>query len=318
MTSGKDVFAGCIPALMTPCDANGTPDFQALARKGKELVAAGMNAVVYCGSMGDWPLLTDEQRMEGVDALIDAQLRVIVGTGAANSARATRLARHAQDSGAAGLMLIPRVLSRSASATAQREHFRALLDAAGTLPAVIYNSPYYGFETRAELFFELRRNHENLIGFKEFGGAESLSYAAENITGDDSDLVLLVGVDTQVVHGFVHCGAKGVITGVGNALPTEVLRLVDLCIAAACGDSTALQHAEELDQALAVLSGFDEGPDLVLYYKRLMVLEGNPEYEHHLYSSDALTPAQVDHIDLEWRLFRDWWHRAVDVSGMPA
>ena len=35
---------------------------------------------------------------------------------------------------------------------------------------MIYNSPYYGFETRAELFFELRAEHPNLVGYKEFGG----------------------------------------------------------------------------------------------------------------------------------------------------
>jgi hypothetical protein len=31
-----------------------------------------MSAVVYCGSMGDWPLLTDAQRMEGVERLVKA------------------------------------------------------------------------------------------------------------------------------------------------------------------------------------------------------------------------------------------------------
>ena len=59
-------FTGCIPALMTPCDASGVPDFEALARKGRELIDAGMRAVVYCGSMGDWPLLDDEQRKTGI------------------------------------------------------------------------------------------------------------------------------------------------------------------------------------------------------------------------------------------------------------
>ncbi|TGP49337.1 dihydrodipicolinate synthase family protein, partial [Mesorhizobium sp. M2D.F.Ca.ET.226.01.1.1] len=61
------VFSGCMPALMTPCTNDRQPDFEALARKGRELIAAGMSAVVYCGSMGDWPLLSDEQRMEGVE-----------------------------------------------------------------------------------------------------------------------------------------------------------------------------------------------------------------------------------------------------------
>jgi dihydrodipicolinate synthase/N-acetylneuraminate lyase len=70
----KNVFAGVMPALMTPCRANRTPDFDALVRKGQELVSAGMAGVIYCGSMGDWPLLTDEQRMTGVERLVKAGL----------------------------------------------------------------------------------------------------------------------------------------------------------------------------------------------------------------------------------------------------
>jgi 4-hydroxy-tetrahydrodipicolinate synthase len=45
------IFSGVIPALMTPCKDDRTPDFDALVRKGKELIADGMSAVVYCGSM---------------------------------------------------------------------------------------------------------------------------------------------------------------------------------------------------------------------------------------------------------------------------
>ena len=78
-------------------------------------------------------------------------------------------------------MVIPRVLSRGTSPAAQRNHFAAILNAAPNVPAVIYNSPYYGFETKADLFFDLRNEFANLVGFKEFGGAQSLSYAAEHI-----------------------------------------------------------------------------------------------------------------------------------------
>ena len=61
----------------------------------------------------------------------------------------------------------------------------AILAAAPGLPAVIYNSPYYGFATRADLFFDLRSRYSNLIGFKEFGGARAMTYAAEHITSAD-------------------------------------------------------------------------------------------------------------------------------------
>ena len=303
----EKVFSGCIPALMTPCDEQGTPDFGALVRKGRELVDAGMRAVVYAGSMGDWPLLAHEDRKRGVEALVAADVPVVVGTGAQNTRLAVDITRHAMDAGADGLMVIPRVLSRGSSKAAQRDHFDAILGAAPDLPAVIYNSPYYGYETRADLFFELRDRHSNLVGFKEFGGADSLTYAAENITAGDPDLILMVGVDTQVVHGFVHCGAGGAITGVGNALPKEILHLVKLCERAAGGDHEALRLARELDAALAVLSSYDEGPDLVLYYKQLMVLEGNAEYEHQVNASDRLSPSQQAQLENQWRQFRNWW-----------
>jgi 1-pyrroline-4-hydroxy-2-carboxylate deaminase len=252
-------FRGCIPALMTPCKPDRTPDFDALAKQGKELIGLGMSGVVYCGSMGDWPLLSDEDRKRGVEAL------------------------------------------------AQRAHFAGILEAAVDLPAVIYNSPYYGFETKADLFFDLRKQYPHLIGFKEFGGAKSLTYAAENITSGDPGLTLMVGVDTQVFHGFVNCGAKGAITGVGNALPKEVLHLIALCEQAAAGDPTARRQALELDEALRVLSTFDEGPDLVLYYKHLMVLEGHKEYELHLNPTDSLSASQKAHLEAQWRQFKAWY-----------
>ena len=127
------LFSGTIPALMTPCAADRRPDFDALVRMGLELVGAGMSALVYCGSMGDWPLLTLEQRMEGVERLANAGLPVIVGTGAQNTEQAAALARHAKTKGARGLMIIPRVLSRGSSAAAQRSHFASVLGGGGRL-----------------------------------------------------------------------------------------------------------------------------------------------------------------------------------------
>lgn len=301
------IFTGCIPALMTPATSDRRPDFDALVKKGRELVDLGMSAVVYCGSMGDWPLLSDEERQEGVARLADAGVPVIVGTGAVNTKSAVSHAAHAAKVGAKGLMVIPRVLSRGVSPTAQKAHFKAVLSAAPDLPAVIYNSPYYGFATRADLFFALRAEHPNLVGFKEFGGAADLRYAAENITSGSEDVVLMAGVDTNVFHGYVNCGATGTITGIGNALPREVLHLIALCQKAATGDAAARVKAKELDEALYVLASFDEGPDLVLYYKHLMVLNGDAEYTLHFNETDALTPAQKGYVEAQYRLFKDWY-----------
>ncbi|MDL2408993.1 dihydrodipicolinate synthase family protein [Rhizobium calliandrae] len=309
------IFTGVVPALMTPCKEDRSPDFEALVRKGKQLIAEGMSAVVYCGSMGDWPLLTDQQRMEGVERLVKAGVPVIVGTGAVNTASAVAHAAHAQKVGAQGLMVIPRVLSRGPSLVAQKAHFKAILSAAPDLPAVIYNSPYYGFATRADLFFALRAEHSNLVGFKEFGGPADLRYAAENITSRDDDVSLMIGVDTAVFHGFVNCGATGAITGIGNVLPKEVLHLCNLAQAAAAGDVDARLRAHELEQALGVLSSFDEGPDLVLYFKHMMVLKGDKEYALHFNETDALTESQQGYVEAQYKLFNTWYAEWSKLPG---
>ncbi|MFN2323257.1 MAG: dihydrodipicolinate synthase family protein [Trueperaceae bacterium] len=301
------IFRGSLAAVMTPCDAAGTPDFDVLVRTSQRLVATGMRGVVYCGSMGEWPLLTDEQRQEGVQRLVEAGVPVVVGTGAQSPATAVAHAAHARDVGAHGLMVIPRVLSRGTSTRAQRDHLARVLAAAPDLPAVVYNSPYYGYETGPELFFDLRRDHANLVGFKEFGGAAALTRAAEHITHADDELLLLVGVDTQVVHGFLRCGAAGAITGVGNCLPTEVLHLVELCRLGAAGDAEATRLAHELDDALHVLATFDEGPDLVLYYKLLATLLGDDAYAHPVHPGDELSPSQRRYAEAQLHRFQAWW-----------
>jgi 4-hydroxy-tetrahydrodipicolinate synthase len=309
-----EIFSGTIPALMTPCKADRSPDFDALVAKAKELIGLGMSAVVYCGSMGDWPLLTTEARMEGVERLVGAGIKVVVGTGAVNTVTAAAIAAHAEKVGAHGLMVIPRLLSRGTVVAAQRAHFKAVLSAAPNLPAVIYNSPYYGYSTKADLFFEIRAEHPNLVGFKEFGGYDDLSYAAEAITGAAPDLKLMIGVDTAVYHGYVNCNADGAITGIGNVLPREVLHLTALCLAARAGDAEARRLAFELDDAMQVLSKVDAGPDLVLFFKHMLVLRGEKAFTLHFNADDALSASQKGFIEAQLNLFDAWY---ADWSKQP-
>jgi len=312
------VFHGTIPALLTPCTPDREPDFDALVRKGREMIEAGMSAVVYCGSCGDWPLLSDEQRMEGVARLTEAEVPVVVGTGAINTRSAVAHASHAQDIGAAGLMVIPRVLSRGSSVAAQKNHFKAILGAAPEVPAIIYNSPYYGYSTRADLFFALRAEHNNLIGFKEFGSKDDLRYAAEHITSQDDDVILMVGVDTEVYHGFVKCGAVGAITGIGTIFPRETLLQVELSRRAAAGDVEADIRARELEAALAVIASFDVGVDLVLYFKHLMVLKGHEEYRLNINETDELSPSQAGYCEAQFHQFNTWFEGWSKQGGVIA
>jgi 4-hydroxy-tetrahydrodipicolinate synthase len=117
----------------------------------------------------------------------------------------------------------------------------------------------------------------------------------------------MIGVDTTVFHGYVNCGAVGAITGVGNAFPKEVLHLIELCKKSANVDAYSRKKAKELDEALSVLSSFDEGPDLVLYYKYLMVLNGEDAYRLHFNPTDKLTDSQKGFAESQYNLFKNWY-----------
>ncbi len=56
-----------------------------------------------------------------------------------------------------------------------------------------------------------------------------------------------------------------------------------------------------------MLSSFDEGTDLVLFYKYPMVLEGNPEYELHICETDALSVSQRHYVEAQLKLFKIWY-----------
>ena len=73
------------------------------------------------------------------------------------------------------------------------------------------------------------------------------------------------------------------------------------------GDVEARRLAQQLDEALIVLSTFDEGPDLVLYYKYLLVLLGESDYERHFNETDRLSSSQQQFAKTQLKLFQDWW-----------
>ena len=158
--------------------------------------------------------------------LVEAGVPVIVGTGAQNRNAPPPMPPMPEGGGRGPDGHSARALARTRSA-AQKAHFKAVLSAAPKLPAVIYNSPYYGFETRADLFFALRAEHTNLVGFKEFGGAAVAplccrAHHRPRSRREPDGRRRYRGVPRL----SSNCGATGAITGIGNVLPREVLHLV--------------------------------------------------------------------------------------------
>ncbi len=110
------------------------------------------------------------------------------------------------------------------------------------------------------------------------------------------------------MHGYVNCGARGAITGIGNVLPREVLHLVALCERRPPATSWLGGGRGSSILRWRSCQATTRGPTS-FYYKYLMVLEGNPEYALHFNASDALSAGQRHYAENQLRIFKAWYAR---------
>ena len=70
-----------------------------------------------------------------------------------------------------------------------------------------------------------------------------------------------------------------------------------------------------MEQAFAVLSSFDEGPDLVLFFKHMLVLKGEKEYTLHFNDFDVLSDSQRGYVESQFKLFNTWYAEWSKLPG---
>ncbi|MCB0358589.1 MAG: dihydrodipicolinate synthase family protein, partial [Bdellovibrionales bacterium] len=255
--------------------------------------------------MGNWQYLSFDEFRTGISRLKEEGIPLIVGVGALNTSEAEQRVRTAVDLRADALMLLPAITGLTAGEF-QEHHFATLLLAAGNTPCIVYNNPNaYGFSMPTSMFHRLRATHPHLVAFKESGGKDALTAAAQDFS-QDRDCELGVGLDTMVYHGVVNCGASFCIAGVANFLPRECLRLWELCEAGRT-DADSRRLARELDEALMPLFELDADPRLVLWYKAAMTYRGHDGYVDHRPSYARLTEPQVGHLRRLLDDFDAWW-----------
>ena len=183
----------------------------------------------------------------------------------------------------------------------------------------------YSYPTRTDEDDGNWLNCKASVAVGGFRGSAECSLRAEEFEALESDLVRLLAdprgsaeyttLEGQVAFtmqgdGLGHFEIRGELwdqPGIGNCLPQQVLQLVSQCEAAVQGDFKARRFAKELDDALIVLSTFDEGPDLVLYYKYLLVLLGDTDFELHFNEADELSASQKVFAETQLSRFLDWW-----------
>ena len=213
------LFTGVCTALVTPF-LNGEVNYPMLERLIARQLEGGVHAIVLCGTTGEAPTLTDEEKRDiiarakqvtGDDCLI------IAGTGSNDTSHAVRLSRQAQEAGADAVLVVSPYYNK-ATPEGLCLHYQAVALSV-QLPVIVYNVPSRtGLNIAPETALELSK-HPLINGIKEASGNISQVAKIAALCGDE--LNIYSGNDDQVVP-LLALGGKGVISVVSNVAPELV------------------------------------------------------------------------------------------------
>ncbi|MER6086293.1 dihydrodipicolinate synthase family protein [Streptomyces sp. NPDC001833] len=256
-------WRGVLVATALPLRDDLSVDHDKYAEHCAWLVGNGCDGVVPNGSLGEYQVLTPDERAKVVETAVAAigGARVMPGVAAYGSAEARRWAEQARDAGCAAVMLLPPNAYR-ADERSVLAHYAEVAKAG--VPVVAYNNP---IDTKVDLVPELlaKLHGEGCIhAVKEFSGDVRRAYQLAELA---PDLDLLIGAD-DVLLELAIAGAKGWVAGYPNALPAAT---VELYHAAVRGD---LDTAGRLYAQLHPLLRWDSRVEFVQAIKLSMDIVG--------------------------------------------
>jgi 1-pyrroline-4-hydroxy-2-carboxylate deaminase len=264
VTSASRPWHGVLVATALPFDDNLNVDYDAYAEHVRWLADSGVDGVTPNGSLGEYQVLTAEERGRVVRTAVEAAPEgfvVMPGVGAYGAAESRHWAEQAAEAGAKAVMALPPNTYRG-DERAVLEHFREVNKAG--LPVTAYNNP---IDTKIDLTPTLLASlyDEGLIvAVKEFSGDVRRSYEiAELAPGLD----LMIGTDDVVLEVGL-AGAKGWVAGYTNAFPKSTVELFHLAVA---GD---LDKALPLYRQLHPLLRWDSKTEFVQAIKLSMDMVG--------------------------------------------
>lgn len=225
MTNSVKPWHGILTATATPFDSHLEIDYQKYAEHVQWLAENGTQGVVPNGSLGEYQVLSDEERAKILTTAIEAApsgFHVVAGVGAYGAKESRKWAEHAAEAGAGAVMLLPPNAYR-ANDDEVVAHYKEVGKVG--IPIVAYNNP---FDTKVDLIADLvaRISDEvpNVVAIKEFSGDVKRVW---QIHQRAPRIEVLVGAD-DVLLELSTAGIVGWIAGFPNAMPKESAELYTL------------------------------------------------------------------------------------------
>ena len=226
-------ITGSIVALVTPMHEDGSVDYPTLRKLIDWHISEGTDCIGVVGTTGESPTVNVQEHQEIIRVSVEqakGRVPIMAGCGANSTAEAIELAKYARKVGAdCQLQVVPYYNKPTQEGLYQ--HFKAVAEAVGDLPMVLYNVP--GRSVADMLHDTVLRLAQvpGIVGIKEAtGNVERAQWLIRDVpkafavySGDDGSAVALM-----------LCGGQGNVSVTANVAP----RLMhELCVAAVAGDA---------------------------------------------------------------------------------
>jgi 4-hydroxy-tetrahydrodipicolinate synthase len=210
--------------MVTPFDADLALDLPRAAKLAKQLLVTGSEALVVCGTTGESPTLSHDEKRALFRTVIEAigGEKVVAGTGS-NDTRATiALSREAQELGASGLLLVSPYYNKPDQEGLFR-HFKAVADAVD-LPIILYNHPpRTGVSLATATVARLVRECRNIVALKD--SSASLDVVSDFIHAMPGDFKLYSGNDSLTLP-IMALGGHGSISVAAHVAGPELRDMI--------------------------------------------------------------------------------------------
>lgn len=244
-------FAGIIPPLVTLFDRNARVDDDANRAHVDFLIAGGVHAIFPLGSTGETMHLTADERRAFARLIVshvDGRLPVLVGCLSTATDEAVALARHAEEIGADGVIVLPPYYW-TPNDRAIEAHIGAVAQAV-RIPVLIYNFPaVVGRSIPAPLVAKLASAHDRVLGIKET--IDSVSHIHEviaRVKPTKPEFSVLCGYEFHLLNTLLS-GGDGAIPAVANVAPEPSVAIYEHWRAGRLAEAAAVMR-QRLDLAM--------------------------------------------------------------------
>lgn len=223
----QNIFKGLGIALITPFNVSGAVDYVVLKQLVEYQLKNGADFFCILATTGETPTLTDDEKQrikELVVEVVAGRVPILMGCGGNNTAAIVEELHTRDFSGIDGILSVCPYYNKP-SQEGLYQHFKTIANATD-MKVVLYNVPgRTGVNMKAETTVRLARDCKNIVAVKEASG--NLEQVDEIIKNKPDTFDVISG-DDALTFPMIACGAVGVISVIGNALPKEFSRMLRL------------------------------------------------------------------------------------------